>query len=53
MGKVNADGYNFISSTKINGRIWLRIAVLSFRTHRDRIDHLLSTMIRAKEDLLK
>lgn len=52
MKRVLADGYNFISSTKINGQFWLRIAVLSFRTHRDRIEHLLNTMISAKEDLL-
>jgi len=52
MKRVLSDGYNFISSTTIDGQIWLRIAILSFRTHRDRIDHLLNTIVQAKEDLL-
>jgi aromatic-L-amino-acid decarboxylase len=52
MESVLADGYNFISSTTINGEFWLRLAVLSFRTHRDRIDYLIDTLTKTKEELL-
>jgi aromatic-L-amino-acid decarboxylase len=51
MKYVLADGHNFISSTTIEGDVWLRLAVLSFRTHRDRIDHLMDTLNRGVENL--
>ena len=51
MKYVLEDGYNFISSTTIEGDVWLRLAVLSFRTHRDRIDHLMDTLNRGVENL--
>lgn len=51
MKYVLADGHNFISSTTIEGEVWLRLAVLSFRTHRDRIDHLMDTLRRGVENL--
>ena len=35
--RVNARGRVFLSSTRIDGRYVLRICVLSFRTHEDRI----------------
>jgi glutamate/tyrosine decarboxylase-like PLP-dependent enzyme len=38
---VQRDGRIFISSTSINGEVWLRLAVLSFRTHLREIDILL------------
>lgn len=52
MKAVLSDGFNFISSTSINGDIWLRLAVLSFRTHLDRIDHLINTLVETKDELL-
>ena len=52
MHTVLRDGFNFISSTRINDEIWLRLAVLSFRTHKDRIDHLIDTLVHAKNELL-
>jgi glutamate/tyrosine decarboxylase-like PLP-dependent enzyme len=35
---VKKDGQVFISSTKLNGIFWLRMAVLSFRTHKHHMD---------------
>lgn len=36
--RINASGRVFVSSTVLGGRLTLRAAILSFRTHRDRID---------------
>jgi glutamate/tyrosine decarboxylase-like PLP-dependent enzyme len=38
---VQQDGRIFVSSTTINGQVWIRLAVLSFRTHLREIDILL------------
>lgn len=38
---VQRDGRIFVSSTTIDGQIWIRLAVLSFRTHLREIDTLL------------
>lgn len=43
--RIHADGRVFISSTTLNGRIWLRFAVLSFRTRREHAD-LALTVVR-------
>ena len=40
-GAVLEDGRIFISSTMIDGKYTLRLAVLHFRTHLERIDYLL------------
>ncbi len=42
LDKIHQDGRVFISSTEINGEFWLRIAILSFRTHMREIKILLS-----------
>lgn len=34
----HSDGRVFLSSTVIENKVWLRFAVLSFRTHRDTVD---------------
>lgn len=47
---VNADGKVFISSTSLNGEYWLRLAVLSFRTHRTHIDYLLQLLKKIVEE---
>lgn len=39
---VQEDGRIFVSSTTIRGTVWIRLAVLSFRTHLREIDLLLS-----------
>lgn len=38
---VQRDGRIFVSSTTIDGQVWIRLAVLSFRTHLREIDLLL------------
>jgi glutamate/tyrosine decarboxylase-like PLP-dependent enzyme len=43
---VHRDGTVFISSTTINGTVWLRLAVLCFRTHLGQIDYLLELLGR-------
>ncbi len=49
---VHQDGRVFISSTTIAGQIWLRLAVLSFRTHVGEIDYLLELLTRVVHQLL-
>lgn len=41
---VQADGRVFISSTTIGGEFWIRLAVLSFRTHLKTIDTCLQVL---------
>lgn len=36
--KIHEDGRVFLSSTTLNGKVWLRLAVLCFRTHLDTIN---------------
>ncbi len=48
---VQADGKVFISSTLINGKFFLRLAVLHFRTHLDRIDYVLELLKRKALEL--
>ncbi len=43
---VYEDGKVFISSTRINGNFVLRLAVLHFRTHLDRVDYVLELLKR-------
>jgi glutamate/tyrosine decarboxylase-like PLP-dependent enzyme len=43
---VHRDGRVFITSTLVDGAFTLRLAVLNFRTHRDRIDYLLELLQR-------
>lgn len=42
---VQSDGRVFISSTKIDGEVWLRLAVMVFRTKKDTIDILLEILL--------
>jgi len=43
---IHADGKVFISSTLIDGKFVLRLAVLHFRTHLETVDYLLALMER-------
>ena len=47
LDRINASRRVLLSSTRIGGRVHLRIAVLSFRTHEDRIRELLEIVSRA------
>ncbi len=49
--KVKKDGKVFLSSTKLNGVIWLRLAVLSFRTHKNTIDYTLNLLSEIVKDI--
>lgn len=49
---VHRDGQVFISSTTINDQVWLRLAVLSFRTHLGEIDYLLELLTRTVRELV-
>jgi len=42
--RFKEDGRVFISSTKINEQFWLRVAILSFRTHKRTIDLFLELL---------
>jgi glutamate/tyrosine decarboxylase-like PLP-dependent enzyme len=44
---IHEDGRVFISSTSIDGDYWLRMAILSFRTHLDTIDLALEVIEKA------
>jgi len=48
---VHEDGRVFISSTKINGKFVLRLAVLHFRTHLDKVDYVLGFLKRKAIEL--
>lgn len=48
---VIRDGRVFVSSTNIDGIFWIRIAILSFRTHLDTIDTYLGMLKTALVDL--
>ncbi|MCB0643833.1 MAG: aminotransferase class V-fold PLP-dependent enzyme [Phaeodactylibacter sp.] len=47
---VRQDGRVFVSSTQIAGQFWIRLAVLSFRTHLWHIEHLLQLLGQASKD---
>lgn len=53
MKAVNEDGVTFISSTLIEGEVWLRLAVVSFRTHLWHVDHLIDILQKALKKALK
>ena len=46
---VHADGRIFLTSTTIDGQVWLRLAVLVFRTTKDTIDLALDVLNKAVE----
>ncbi len=50
---VQEDGRVFISSTLLNGQFILRFACLSFRTHRETVDTLLSVLQREVKRLTR
>lgn len=51
MQAVHEDGRVFITSTRIDGRFTLRLAVLNFRTHRETVDYLLSLLRQKSAEL--
>jgi glutamate/tyrosine decarboxylase-like PLP-dependent enzyme len=51
LAAVHEDGEVFLTSTQIDGMFTLRLAVLNFRTHLDRIDYLLELLQRKAGEL--
>lgn len=47
--RINRSRRVLLSSTRIGGGVWLRVAVLSFRTHADRIADLLEIIAEAAD----
>jgi len=41
---INRDGRIFITSTRLDGQVWLRVAVLCAATHREHIDLALAVL---------
>ena len=52
VNEIHRDGRVFLSSTHLNGTVYLRLAVLNFRTHLEDIDLILS-VLREKISLLE
>jgi aromatic-L-amino-acid decarboxylase len=50
--RINASGRIFLSSTKIDGRMFLRACVVSHRTHRDRIDEAIGIIRDAAAEVV-
>lgn len=48
---LHKDGDVFISSTTLDGEIWLRLAVLSFRTHKETIDRCLNMIEKSLQSM--
>ena len=48
---INASKRVFLSSTKIGGRFTLRVAILSHRSHRDRVEECVEIIKRSAADL--
>lgn len=53
ISEMHRDGRIFISSTMIDGQFWLRLAVLSFRTHLHHIDLLVEMLVTGRNRLLQ
>lgn len=51
--EIHKDGRVFLSSTMIDGKFYLRIAILCFRTHKDTIDLAIKVLKEKVEYLLK
>lgn len=47
LADVLEDGHVFLSSTTLDGVFWIRVAILCFRTHTDRVEHLLEVLARS------
>lgn len=48
---INASQRVLLSSTRIEGRTYLRLAILSFRTHADRVTEVLEIISRAADEI--
>ncbi len=53
VNNLHKDGRVFLSSTHINGNVYLRIAVLNFRTHLEEVDLSLSILQKKIQELVE
>lgn len=51
LGTINGTGRTFLSSTRIGGRVTLRLCILSYRTHREHVDQILQVIHDAVAEL--
>ncbi|MGK7391171.1 MAG: pyridoxal phosphate-dependent decarboxylase family protein [Candidatus Cyclobacteriaceae bacterium M2_1C_046] len=51
--KIHEDGRVFLSSTRVNGKFIIRLAVLSFRTHKETIDFALKMLNEKVHEIKK
>jgi aromatic-L-amino-acid decarboxylase len=51
LARVNASKRVFLSSTLIRGEYWLRVCIVSHRTHADRIDECAAIVREAAASL--
>lgn len=49
---IREDGRVFLSSTRIGGRVWIRLAVLSFRTTLEHLETTVEVLIRQRDHAL-
>jgi aromatic-L-amino-acid decarboxylase len=52
LAKLQAEGRVFLSGTRIDGSLFLRAAILSFRTHVQHVDELVDCLVRGVDELL-
>jgi aromatic-L-amino-acid decarboxylase len=52
MRRVNERGRVHLSGTQLEGRVAVRISVVSFRTHREHVDACLADLATARDELL-
>jgi hypothetical protein len=53
MDRIHKDGRVFLSSTLINGKLWIRCALVSHRTHLKEIDLALQMIKENLPEILK
>lgn len=53
INEIHRDGRVFLSSTHINGTVYLRLAVLNFRTHLNEVELILSVLQEKTRELQK
>lgn len=50
---IQKDGSVFVTSTTLNGNFWIRMAILSFRVHKEQVDTCLGVLKKGVNTLLE
>lgn len=53
MEAIHRDGAVFLSSTTLSGQVWIRMAIVSFRTHLSTIERAMEMLMRTLEEVRK